>query len=160
LAKGFTRPEAFLIQIVFNLSASAGSVLFAWLMQRRPNRLLLLVCYVGLALALLSVSSLDHVFALVAVNVALVGAFLLSAQFIQYGLCPAYYETLTRGTGTGAAVASSRLGSAMGPFLAGQLLGAGASATQVLQSLLPITALAAAAASLLMFLPRADDLTR
>src|SRR5262249_38684741 len=34
LAKGFTRPEAFLIQIVFNLSASAGSVLFAWRMQR------------------------------------------------------------------------------------------------------------------------------
>jgi hypothetical protein len=48
----------------------------------------------------------------------------------------------------------------MGPYLAGQLLGVGATATQVLQSLLPITAVAAVAASLLMFLPRADDLTR
>jgi hypothetical protein len=37
-------------------------------------------------------------------------------------------------------------------------LGAGATATQVLQSLLPMTAAAAIAALLLMFLPRSDDL--
>jgi hypothetical protein len=46
----------------------------------------------------------------------------------------------------------------MGPYLAGQLLGAGATATQVLQSLLPITGVAAVAALLLMFLPRSGDL--
>jgi hypothetical protein len=46
----------------------------------------------------------------------------------------------------------------MGPYLAGQLLGAGATASQVLQSLLPMTAVAAIAALVLMFLPRSDDL--
>jgi hypothetical protein len=46
----------------------------------------------------------------------------------------------------------------MGPYLASQLLGAGATATQVLQSLLPVTGVAAAAALLLMFLPRSTDL--
>jgi hypothetical protein len=52
-------------------------------------------------------------------------------------------------------VAASRLGSAMGPLLAGVLLGAGASATHVLQALLPITGGAALAAVLLLFLKQA-----
>jgi AAHS family 3-hydroxyphenylpropionic acid transporter len=159
VAKGFTRPQAFLIQIVFNLAAAAGSVVLGWSMQRRPNRLLLFVCYAGLAAALFAIASLGHDLALVAATAALMGTCLIGAQFVLYGLSPTYYQTITRGTGTGAAVAISRLGSAMGPYLAGQLLGAGATATQVLQSLLPATAIAAAAALVLMFLPRSNDLT-
>jgi hypothetical protein len=46
----------------------------------------------------------------------------------------------------------------VGPLLAGQLLTAGATATQVLQSLLPITGVAALAALVLMFLPRPTEL--
>jgi hypothetical protein len=46
----------------------------------------------------------------------------------------------------------------MGPYLAGLLLSAGATATQVLQSLLPITGVAALAALILMFLPRPLEL--
>jgi AAHS family 3-hydroxyphenylpropionic acid transporter len=159
VAKGFTKPQAFLIQIVFNVAAAAGSVVLGWIMQRRPNRLLLLVCYAGLAAALFVIASLGHDLALVAATAALMGTCLIGAQFVLYGLAPAYYQTITRGTGTGAAVALSRLGSAMGPSLAGILLAAGATATQVLQSLLPVTGVAAAAAVLLMFLPRSNDLT-
>ena len=158
VAKGFTKPQAFLIQIVFNLASAAGSVVLGFVMQRRPNRLLLFVCYAGLAAALLTIASLGHDLALVAATAAVMGTCLIGAQFVLYGLSPAYYQTITRGTGTGAAVAMSRLGSAMGPYLAGQLLGAGATATQVLQSLLPVTGVAAAAAVLLMFLPRSNDL--
>jgi len=158
VAKGFSKPQAFLIQIAFNLAAAAGSVALGWVMQRHPNRLLLFVCYAGLAVALLVISSLGHDLVLVAATAALMGACLIGAQFVLYGLSPAYYQTITRGTGTGAAVAASRLGSAMGPYLASLLLSAGATATQVLQSLLPITGAAAAAALLLMFLPRSTDL--
>ena len=160
VAKGFTRPQAFLIQLVFNLGAACGSVFLGWLMQRRPNRLLLFVCFAGLAAALLVITALGHEIVLVAGTAAVMGTCLVGAQFVLYGLSPAYYQTITRGTGTGAAVAVSRLGSAMGPYLAGQLLGAGATATQVLQSLLPVTGAAAVAAVLLMFLPRPDDLAR
>jgi AAHS family 3-hydroxyphenylpropionic acid transporter len=158
VAKGFTKPQAFLIQMVFNLASAAGSVVLGFVMQRRPNRLLLFVCYAGLAAALLTIASLGHDLALVSATAAVMGTCLIGAQFVLYGLAPAYYQTITRGTGTGAAVAMSRLGSAMGPYLAGQLLGAGATATQVLQSLLPVTGVAAAAAVLLMFLPRSNDL--
>jgi AAHS family 3-hydroxyphenylpropionic acid transporter len=159
VAKGFTKPQSFLIQIVFNVGSALGSVAVGWTMQRRPNRALLFVCYAGLAAALLVIASLGHDFALVAVTVVVLGTSLIGAQFVLYGLAPAYYQTITRGTGTGASVAVSRLGSAMGPYLAGQLLGAGATATQVLQSLLPITGTAAIAALLLMFLPRSGDLS-
>jgi AAHS family 3-hydroxyphenylpropionic acid transporter len=159
VAKGFTRSQAFLIQIVFNVGAAAGSVALGWLMQHRPHRLLLLACYAALAVSVLVIASLDHDLVAVAITVALLGTCLLGAQFILYGLCPTFYQTMTRGTGTGAAVAAGRLGSAMGPYLAGQLLGAGATATQVLQSLLPITGAAAVAAVLLMLLPRPVDLS-
>jgi AAHS family 3-hydroxyphenylpropionic acid transporter len=158
VAKGFSKPQAFLIQVVFNLGSALGSVALGWRMQRRPNRALLFMCYAGLAAALLVIASLGHDLALVAATAAVLGTFLIGAQFILYGLSPTYYQTITRGTGTGASVAVSRLGSAMGPYLAGQLLGAGATATQVLQSLLPMTGAAATAAVLLMLLPRSDDL--
>lgn len=158
LARGFTRPEAFFIQILFNIGAAVGSVALGWRMQRRPSGTLLLACYGLLSASLLVLASLHHELATVAGVVAVIGATVLGAQFILYGLSPAYYRTAGRGTGTGAAVAASRLGSASGPFWAGLLLGAGASATQVLQSLLPITAAAATAAVLLMLLPRAHHL--
>ncbi len=158
VAKGFTKPQSFLIQIIFNLSSAAGSVAVGWLMQHRPNRALLFLCYAGLAGALFVIASLGHDLVLVAATCAVLGTCLIGAQFVLYALAPGYYETITRGTGTGASVAVSRLGSAVGPYLAGSLLGAGASATQVLQSLLPITGAAALAALLLMFLPRSNDL--
>lgn len=158
VAKGFSRPQAFLIQIVFNLGGAAGSIALGWLMQSRQNRFLLLECYAGLAACLLAIASLGHELVLVAAAAALVGTTVIGAQFILYGLSPAYYQTITRGTGTGAAVAASRLGSAVGPYLAGRLLGAGLSASQVLESLLPITGAAAIAVLLLMFLPRPGDL--
>jgi AAHS family 3-hydroxyphenylpropionic acid transporter len=127
-------------------------------MQHRPYRGLLFACYAGLAAALFVIASLGQDLVLVAATCAVLGTCLIGAQFVLYGLAPSYYQTITRGTGTGASVAVSRLGSAVGPYLAGQLLGAGATATQVLQSLLPMTAAAAIAALLLMFLPRSDDL--
>ncbi len=153
-ARGFSKTEALLIQILFNVGAAAGSVLLGWRMQLRPTRGFLLACYLGLGASLLVIAQLGKQLALVAAVAAAVGAFLLGAQFILYGLTPAYYSITTRGTGSGAAVAASRLGSAVGPYAAGVLLGAGASDTRVLEALLPITAIAAAAAVCLLFLRR------
>jgi MFS transporter, AAHS family, 3-hydroxyphenylpropionic acid transporter len=153
-AKGFSKTDALLIQIVFNVGAALGSVYFGWTMQRRPRRRVLLVCYSGLAAGLVVMAPLGKDLLLAAATAAAVGAFVLGAQFILYGLASAYYAVETRGTGTGATVAASRLGSALGPFFAGVLLGHGASETHVLQALLPVTALAAAAAIGLLFLKR------
>jgi len=153
-AKGFSKTDALLIQILFNVGAALGSVYLGWRMQRRPGRMVLLICYAGLAAGLVVMAPLGKHLLLAASTAAAIGAFVLGAQFILYGLAPAYYAVETRGTGTGATVAASRLGSAVGPFIAGMLLGHGASETHVLQALLPVTALAAAAALGLLFLQR------
>src|ERR1700676_4716305 len=153
-AKGFSKTDALLIQILFNVGAAVGSVYLGWRMQRRPRRMILLVCYAGLAAGLIVMAPLGKDLPLAAATAAALGACVLGAQFILYGLAPAYYAVETRGTGTGACVAASRLGSAVGPFFAGVLLGQGASETHVLQALLPVTALAAAAAIGLLFLKR------
>jgi MFS transporter, AAHS family, 3-hydroxyphenylpropionic acid transporter len=154
VAKGFSKSDAFLIQLLFNIGAAAGSIFLGWLMQLRRSRLLLLACYVGIACGLLALAL--HAIGLLAVLVAVTatGGFLLGAQFILYGITPDYYNVETRGTGIGAAVASSRLGSAAGPLLAGQWLGAGASAAHVLQGTLPVVAISATAAMILLFLKR------
>jgi AAHS family 3-hydroxyphenylpropionic acid transporter len=156
-AKGFSRTDSLLIQILFNVGAALGSVYLGWRMQRRPRRTVLLVCYAGLAAGLVVMAPLGKDLLLAAATAAAVGACVLGAQFILYGLAPAYYAVETRGTGTGATVAASRLGSAVGPFFAGILLGHGASETHVLQALLPVTAVAAAAAIGLLFLRRDDN---
>ncbi len=81
---------------------------------------------------------------------ALVGSSIAGAQFILYGLSPTYYPTAVRGTGTGAAIASGRLGSIAGPALAGWLLNSGNGSGFLLLMLLPVAVLAAVAATLLL----------
>jgi AAHS family 3-hydroxyphenylpropionic acid transporter len=156
-AKGFSKTDALLIQILFNVGAAVGSVYLGWRMQQRPRPMVLLVCYAGLAAGLVVMAPLGKDLLLAAATAAVLGACVLGAQFILYGLAPSYYAVETRGTGTGATVAASRLGSAVGPFFAGILLGHGASGTHVLQALLPVTALAAAAAIGLLLLKRGQD---
>ncbi len=157
IKKGFTKTEASFIQIWFNVGAAAGSIVLGWLMQRRPSRTILFICYAGVALSLWGLMFVGKNMPEAIAGEAIVGAFLLGAQYIIYGLTPAFYRTENRGTGTGAAVAAGRLGSAVGPYLGGVLLGAGQGAAQVLQSLLPVTGVAAVAAMLLMFCKRAED---
>ncbi len=150
--RGFSKTDALIIQILFNVGAAVGSVLLGWWMQRWPSRLLLFICYAGLALSLWVIAQVGRELALAASAAALVGTFLLSAQFILYGIAPDYYSVSVRGTGTGAAVAAGRLGSVVGPYLAGVLLGGGASEAHVLEAMLPVTATAAAAAFCLQLL--------
>ena len=157
ISKGFTKTEANFIQIFFNVGSAVGSIVLGWLMQRKPSRMILFVCYVGVAVSLMGLMYVGKDLALAITGEAVVGTFLLGAQYILYGLTPTFYRTAVRGTGTGAAVAAGRFGSAVGPYLGGALLGAGQGAAQVLQSLLPVTAAAAVAAILLMFCKRAED---
>ena len=156
VGKGFTRTEASFIQIFFNVGAAVGSIALGWLMQQKPSRMILFVCYAGVAVSLVGLMYVGKNETLAEVGEALVGAFLLGGQYILYGLTPSFYGTEIRGTGAGAAVAVGRLGSAIGPYLGGVLLGSGSNSTQVLQSLLPVTGVAAVAAILLMFCRRAE----
>jgi AAHS family 3-hydroxyphenylpropionic acid transporter len=60
------------------------------------------------------------------------------------------------GTGSGASVAIGRVGSIVGPMLAGVMLGGGATATNVVQNMAPIAAVAGLAVVVLSFYPREE----
>jgi len=111
-------------------------------------------CYIGLMLSLLvfSVQLNDVVF--VSAIAAVVGACVVGAQFILYGVAPGHYPTLVRGTGIGAAVAAGRLGGILGPLVTSEILASGTPATLVLLRLLPVVAAVAVAASRLMLMRR------
>jgi AAHS family 3-hydroxyphenylpropionic acid transporter len=79
------------------------------------------------------------------------GFLVLGVQYILYGLTPIYYAAETRGATAGAAVGVGRVGSIMGPLVAGSLLSAGASASAVALAMAPV-ALAAGAMALLLTL--------
>ena len=82
---------------------------------------------------------------------AAVGFFLLGANYALYGVAPVYYPGSARGTGSGASVAVGRVGSILGPLLAGVLIKRGVSATDVVYYMVPVAAVAGAAVLALSF---------
>jgi AAHS family 3-hydroxyphenylpropionic acid transporter len=66
-------------------------------------------------------------------------------------VAPVYYPGAIRGTGSGASVAIGRVGSILGPLLAGMMMSSGTSATGVLRYMVPVAAVAAVAVFALSF---------
>ena len=153
IANGFSPAQASSLQVVYNFTACFGSIAVGRLMDARPGRLVLGGCYVGVALCFLGLAAGGSDFLRTAVILTLIGAFLYGSIYIVYGLIPGVYPTMVRGVGTGASFAAGRIGSIIGPLLAGSILGAGHSGAVVLEALLPITALAGASAVALVWLP-------
>jgi AAHS family 3-hydroxyphenylpropionic acid transporter len=69
------------------------------------------------------------------------GCAVIAAQAFLYAVAPACYPTSMRGIGVGAAIAIGRIGSIVGPKLAGILKAAGHDYARLLTDLLPIVVL-------------------
>jgi AAHS family 3-hydroxyphenylpropionic acid transporter len=155
VAKGFARSVAPQSAIAFNFVAVAGAVLFARLVDRFGTRTPLVVAYVGLIATLVALGAATNLGMIVFLS-GVVGFFLLGANYALYGVAGSYYPLEMRGTGSGASVAMSRVGSIIGPMLGGVLLGGGATATNVVQSMAPFAAVAGVAVVVLSFVRRAQ----
>ncbi|MCY1296141.1 3-(3-hydroxy-phenyl)propionate transporter [compost metagenome] len=136
LGLGFSKPQAGLVQMIFNIGGALGSLLGGVLLDRFRRTPVVLSIYTGLLLALAGIGLSQSVVAMAAAGFA-AGAFVMAAQLVLYALAPAYYPTLVRATGVGAAVAIGRLGSVSGPLAAGQILAAGAGSGGVLMAAAP-----------------------
>ena len=156
IAKGFTAAQASSLQVVYNFTSCFGSIAMGRLMDARPGKLVLGGCYVGLVACFVALAGAGSAFLLTAVILTITGAFLYGSIYIVYGLIPGVYPTLVRGAGTGASFAAGRIGAIIGPMLAGGILASGRSGADVLQALLPITALAGATAVALVWRPSAQ----
>lgn len=155
VAKGFDRSVAPQVAITFNFVAVAGAVLFARLVDKFGTRSPLVVAYVGVIVTLMALGAATNQGLILFLSGAL-GFFLLGANYALYGVAGSYYPLEMRGTGSGASVALSRVGSILGPMLAGVMLGGGATATNVVQYMAPFAAAAGVAVVILSFFPRAE----
>jgi AAHS family 3-hydroxyphenylpropionic acid transporter len=154
---GFTRSQASLASISFNVAGGLGAIILGRLHAGQHRRPWVVITYVGMGIALAGVSAVGADFKIAAVACALAGAFIVGAQLILFALAPLYYSFSMRGTGVGAAVAMGRLGSVVGPLFAGGLLANGSGSTTVLLAILPFVAVGGSAALALTWRRGADE---
>jgi len=143
---GFSRAQASVASICFNLSGSVGAGFLGRLHAGHRRRQWVLLTYGGMAAALIAVALLGKAFSLAVLACALAGIFIIGAQLILFALAPLYYHRVSRGTGVGAAVAMGRLGSVVGPVFAATLLAGGGGSTTVLLGIVPFVVIGGSAA--------------
>lgn len=142
LGQGFTKPQAGMVQMLFNIGGACGSLLGGVMLDRCNGLKVVLFVYAGVLAALAGVGLSVGIVPMAIAGFA-VGLFVMAAQLVLYALAPPSYPTSVRATGVGAAVAIGRLGSVAGPLAAGQILAAGAGTTGVLLATSPGLVIAA-----------------
>jgi AAHS family 3-hydroxyphenylpropionic acid transporter len=153
VAKGLDRAIAPQASLAFNWASAAGALLLGWLVDRFGPRWPLMLAYGALIVALVALGASTNHAAIITLS-GVAGFFLLGANYALYGVAPSYYPAAMRGTGSGASVAVGRVGSILGPLAAGFLLQGGSSATNVVQYMAPVAAVAGIAVCLLSFFRR------
>jgi AAHS family 3-hydroxyphenylpropionic acid transporter len=152
IANGFDSATAPRTSMAFNFGSVAGALVFGYLVDRFRFRWPMTLAYLALIIALVGLGAAKGQAITVTLSAA-VGFFLLGANYALYGVAPGYYPGPSRGTGSGASVAVGRVGSIMGPLLAGLMMSTGTSATGVVLYMVPVAALAAVAVFALSFRP-------
>jgi MFS transporter, AAHS family, 3-hydroxyphenylpropionic acid transporter len=154
VAKGLDRAAAPQASLAFNFASVAGALLLGRVVDRLGPRWPLALAYAALIGTLTALGAASERAQLLFLS-GLAGFLLLGANYALYGVAASYYPQSARGVGSGASVAIGRIGSIAGPVAAGALLGGGATATDVVQSMVPVAALAGIAVFLLgAFRPR------
>jgi AAHS family 3-hydroxyphenylpropionic acid transporter len=150
LAQGFDAATAPRASMAFNFGSVAGALVCGHLADRFHYRWPITLAYLALIGALLGLAGAQGQTITVILSAA-VGFFLLGANYALYGVAPTYYPGPMRGTGSGASVAVGRVGSILGPLLAGIMMSGGTSAAGVVYYMVPVAALAAVAVFVLSF---------
>lgn len=136
IGQGYSRAEAGIVQILFNIGGAAGSVMSGRLVDRDRAGLAVGISYAGMLLSLAGLG-MSTSFALMLVAGFAAGCCAIGAQAVLYARAPALYPTAIRATGVGASISMGRLGAIAGPLVAGQVLAAGAGAAGVMLSAAP-----------------------
>jgi AAHS family 3-hydroxyphenylpropionic acid transporter len=149
VSRGFERQDASIIQIAFNLAGAGGSLVAGLALDSKHRSILVLAIFAALVVALFFLAVLPNNLMLAVLASAFVGIAIIAVQAILYGIAPQCYPAEARGTGVGFAVAAGRFGSVAGPLLAGALVAAGGTSSNVLLAIMPI-AIAGGATCLLL----------
>ena len=156
VSRGLSRAVASEVQIAFNLGGAVGSALVGWLIDGRHRLKVTLASFAMTVAFLFALAAMPATADFAIIIGALVGIGIMSNQAVLYAIAPLCYPTQVRGSGVGAAVAVGRLGSLIGPLVAGQLVGAGQGAADVLYKMLPIVGIGAVGALILSITRKPD----
>ena len=142
ISKGLPKPQASIVQIGFSVMGVVLSLGTGFLIDRPSRAISIALVFLSGILVTAALSVAPATFGISLVLGSLAGGTLAAAQSIVYGLAPGAYPTHVRGTGVGFAVGVGRSGAALGPLLAGAILGTGAGPATVLGVLVPLVILA------------------
>lgn len=142
IAKGLTPQDGSTASLVFNLASIPGALIVGFIVDRVGFRWPLVAVFLGLAAALCALGAAGVLDAVLILSGA-AGFLVIGANYALYALAPVYYAPQVRAAGSGVAVGVGRVGSVIGPLLAGQLRAAHYSADQVFMALTPGVVLAA-----------------
>ncbi len=141
---GLDQRQVGLAMIGLAVGGAAGPILFAWLL--RPGRTIQVVsfAYCGIVAGLILVITAPVWPLYLAFTIGFTGFFTAGTQAVLFGIVGPFYPEAARGTGVGSSIAVGRIGSGVGPALAGLMLTAGLSQHQVLAAAVPMLAMALA----------------
>lgn len=143
VAKGFTAADGAAASFWLNMAGVVGALILGWSADKVGYRWLLAVVFAGLALALYALARAEGMGGVLAASGA-AGFAVIGGLYVLYALAPIYYPPRMRAAGAGAAIAVGRLGSIVGPLIAGELRAAGLGPGEVLLALAPAALFTAA----------------
>ena len=149
-AQGFDRGAISLFQMIFNLAGGLACLIIAPQLDGKRAFSIGAAAFGAIIVFLGLMAVMPAQLALVAIVATGLGAGVLVAQALLYGLSSKLYEVQHRGAGAGAAVSVGRLGSAVGPLLAGAVLTAGLSPSGLLLSIIPFAVVGGVLALILL----------
>ncbi len=139
LGYGLDKRQASFAQIVFNLGGSIAALFVGKLLDSKYRRGCAIVVFAALPVSLGCLALAPQDSSVIVVIVLVLGVVVLASQVVMYALAPQCYPTRIRGVGVGTAVAVGRIGSIVGPALAGFLVARGLPTSQLLLNLVPVT---------------------
>lgn len=141
LGFGLDKRHASFAQIAFNLGGAVAALCVGKLLDGEYRRISAIVVFAALPLSLGCLALAPQQSSVIVFMVLVLGTVVLASQVVMYAMAPQCYPTRIRGVGVGTAVAVGRVGSIVGPAIAGVLVGRGLSTPQLLLILVPVTIL-------------------
>jgi AAHS family 3-hydroxyphenylpropionic acid transporter len=154
--KGLSRADASVVTFIYMSIGVISGLGIGGVIDRVGFAPPLFMAFALIATAMVALSLASGLLPL-ALAAGLAGLACCSSQFGLYSIFPRYYSEAAQTTGAGAGVAAGRVGSVLGPGVCGLLLGAGTSANQVVEMLIPVAICGGLTIALLTAVkPRAD----
>jgi AAHS family 3-hydroxyphenylpropionic acid transporter len=147
--RGFDLKVSHLSSAMFSLGGCIGSFSIGFFVDRLGYRKVLPSLYIGVVLGVCGIAFTNTAL-LILPSAVVLGFFVVGAFYSLNGASPLYYPASARGLGTGTSVGFGRVGSVVGPLVAGYVLQVGigplpAGPSSVPAFIIPLSAMACAA---------------